>query len=450
MDACATKLALEAVPTIAPQTNTDADVVVVAPPPERVPYTISRGGGKIRACHGCRQAKAKCDGDGVASCRRCSRLSFTCRYPDGCAIIQSAQATRGAKRTARELVTQPGSITQSLPVSQLPYYPPRHKADNIFDRPSALKVPQGNLLAALEPRNHNQTSWTDILHRPELTSSIQSEGWTDHLRTLLMFALQNDDSLQLGYVLVMARSSGLTLRDLIRSPAEQAHAAQLMFGGTTTTPQLQDIGAQYASIIQELNKTSLEDFCGPIPPCLEWIWGARDCALLLFFTNGDGNTNFFMNTLFSNTVQTKENFMSALASNRALISCLAPSEREAMMSIRVRSYAEIAAQSPIYGENGSSHKALRVELKEENINSLGSSFIEFAAASTNNVELRYVCLCIRPKQAAIEDDATILGDFSPRRGAEERRSDDEFIASIFGDGEMTLDGDSCASEALEI
>jgi len=426
----------------------------------RVPYTISRGGGKVRACHGCRQAKGKCDGDGVSSCRRCARLSLTCNYPDGCAV-KSMQAQRGAKRAAPEMLTTPFAAPQDSSSSQTVNAPPGHNTNSDLQRPSKPNVMQDNLLCLSYPRNHdllnnhgwnnhNQTSWTDILHRPELTSFIQSEGWSEHMRTLLIFALQNDDSLQLGYVLVMARSSGLTLRDLIRSPDEQAHAAQLMFGGNSTTPQLQDAGAHYATMIQELSKSSLENLSGPLPACLTWIWGARDCALLLFFTSGDGNTNFFMNTLFSNTVQSKESLMSALASNRAFLSLLAPSERETMMSIRIRAYAELNAQSPIHGENGSFHKTLRVELEDENVRSLGSSFIEFAVVSAGNVESRYVCLCIRPKHQAVENEAILLGDMSPRLGAEERYSDDELIASILGEDGMASNIEYRAAEKLEI
>ena len=162
----------------------------------RVPYTISRGGGKVRACHGCRQAKGKCDGDGVSSCRRCARLSLTCNYPDGCAV-KSMQAQRGAKRAAPELLTTPFAALQGSSSSQIMYAPPVHNTNNDLESSSTHKVVQGTLLGPAFPRNrdlmdnrgwnnHNQTSWTDILHRPELTSFIQSQGWSEHLRTLFI------------------------------------------------------------------------------------------------------------------------------------------------------------------------------------------------------------------------------------------------------------------------
>ena len=285
--------------------------------------------------------------------------------------------------------------------------------------------------------NQNQISWVDFLRRPEMATCIRSEGWIDQLRTLLLFALRNDDTTQLGYVLVMAGPSGLTLRDLIHSPAEQTHAIQLMFGGTRAPSPLLNNGAQYAPMIHELNDASLEQSCGPLPSCLEWIRGAHNCAMLLRCTSGDGTTNFFVNNLFLSTVQSKENIMKALATNRVPISGLTPSEQEKLMSVVIRGVSDLKNQPPICDKNGSSAKVLRFELQEKGIVSLGSSFMELVVNSTGGQEFRYICVCVRPKRATIEESAVendlIDFQFSPGGAEEELPSDTDLIAAVLGD-----------------
>ena len=152
---------------------------------------------------------------------------------------------------------------------------------------NAISVPKDNSFSPLSHRSvldtkkrgvdavvdsQLQISWTDFLRRPEMAICIRSEGWIDQLRTLLRFSLRNDDTAQLGYVLVMAGPSGLTLRDLIQSPAEQTHAIQLMFGGNRAPSPRLDNGTHYESMIHDLNDDSVEQNCGPLPTCLTWIW----------------------------------------------------------------------------------------------------------------------------------------------------------------------------------
>ena len=302
----------------------------------------------------------------------------------------------------------------------------------------SLEVSRPGHASALEGGTEHQISWMDFLRRPEIATHVRSEGWIEELRRWLMFSLRNDDTIQLGYVLVMAGSSGLTLRDLIRSPAEQAHAVQLMFGGAPTL-QLEN-GAQYDPMIHDLNKSNVEDVSGCLPNCLSWIWGARDSALFLeCTTTRDGNTNMFVNSLFLNTVQSKESLLNAIATNHMPSANLTPSELEKMMLLFVKSFSDVQLQPPIECENGSSCKVLRLELEDHEIFSLGRAFIEIAVTTAGAKSTRYICVCVQPMGNATEDEIS-LDNLSnaefPKRGVTGQTSDDDLIAAVLGDGEI--------------
>lgn len=425
------------------QANTTATGVGSSQAPE--PYKIMRGGGSIRACRRCRQVKAKCDGDGISACRRCSRLDLACEYPDRCAA-KITRAPRGAKkRKATELPANLLTVSSSSSSSKHHSTPQNTEIEQVETSWSFLPEESALSLDVSRPIHTNglaedaqhQISWMDFLRRPELATHVRSEGWIEELRTWLMFSLRNDDTIQLGYVLVMAGSSGLTLRDLIRSPAEQAHAVQLMFGGTPTL-QLEN-GAQYEPMVHDLNEATVDGVAGPLPSCLSWIWEARDCALFLECTTGDGNTNMFVNSLFLSTVQSKENLLKSIATNHMTSAYLSPSELEKMMSLFVKAFSEVQLQPSINFENGSTVKVLRFELEENGIMSLGRSFIEVAVTTAGATSTRYICVCVRPVGTAIESES-IQGNFNesvfPRQGATEHTSDDDLIAAVLGDGEI--------------